>query len=115
MAEELESNEVQITPSTSEATPPIVFNVVGIGKFELPVLGTPGVPFGITSAFGQFESSRRTGTAQQKMVAWTRLVDTLADTYPDAVRVISRLGGDDIAEIFKQWGKKSRDYTSAAR
>lgn len=110
-----QSSEVQITPTAVAEAPLITFNIVGIGKFDLPVLGSPGVPFGITSAFGQFESSRRTGTSQQKLTAWTRLIDTLADTYPDAVRVIARLGGDDIAEIFKQWGKKSREHTSPAR
>lgn len=114
MAEELDPTEVQITPSAASKVELITFNIVGIGKFDLPVLGTTGVPFGITSAFGQFEASRRTGTSQQKMNAWTRLIDTLSDTYPDAVRVIGRLGGDDIAEIFKQWGMKSREHTSAA-
>ena len=115
MTEEFDPAEVQITPSAPVSVELITFNIIGVGKFDLPVLGTPGVPFGITSAFGQFESSRRTGTAQQKMTAWTRLIDTLADTYPDAVRVIARLGGDDIAEIFKQWGKKSREHTSPSR
>ena len=115
MSDELTTTEVQITPSAPLKIDLITFNIVGVGKFELPVLGTPGVPFGITSAFGQFESSRRTGTAQQKMTAWTRLIDTLADTYPDAVRVIARLGGDDIAEIFKQWGKKSREHSAPSR
>lgn len=105
---------VDITPTTPHETPLIEFNIVGVGRFELPVLGQKGVPFGITSAFGQFESSRRNGTAQQKMTAWTRLIDTLSDVYPDAVRVIAKLGGDDIAEIFKQWGKKSREYSPAA-
>lgn len=114
MVEEIDSSEVQITPKDVVNMPVITFNIVGIGKFDLPVLGQKGVPFGITSAFGAFEASRRTGTSQQKMTAWTRLIDTLADTYPDAVRVIARLDGDDIAEIFKQWGKKSREYTSTA-
>lgn len=105
---------VQITPST-EATPaPLIeFDIVGVGKFHLPVLGQPGVPFGITSAFGLFMHSK-SGGDEQKLAAWSQLIATLSDTFPAAVRVMSRLDGDDIESVFKAWGEQSKGYDPKA-
>ncbi|MET0716412.1 MAG: hypothetical protein ABWY57_16015 [Mycetocola sp.] len=101
------------TPKASEV-PLIQFNIVGVGEFQLPVLGQPGVPFGVTSAFGVFESSRKGGSEQQKLGAWSLLIQTLSDSYPAAVRVLSRLDGDDVAEVFASWGKESADFDPKA-
>lgn len=105
---------VNITPTSTGAAPLIEFNIAGVGSFHLPVLGQPGVPFGITSAFGVFESSRNGGTDQQKLAAWSLMIQTLSDTFPAAVRVLSRLDGDDIANVFATWGKESKDYDPKA-
>lgn len=100
---------VQITPKSTDEAPLIEFDIVGVGKFQLPVLGAPGVPFGITSAFGLFMHAKDGGNAQ-KLGAWSQLVSTLSDSYPAAVRVMSRLDSDDIAAVFKAWGEQSKDY-----
>ena len=104
---------VQITPKSSTEVPLIEFDIVGVGKFQLPVLGQPGVPFGVTSAFGLFMHARD-GAQEQKLAAWSQLISTLADTFPDAVRVLSRLDGDDIASIFTSWGEESKGYDPKA-
>lgn len=106
-------SSVQITPASADEVPLIEFDIVGVGKFQLPVLGQPGVPFGITSAFGLFMHGIDGGDAA-KLAAWSQMTGTLADTYPAAVRVMSRLDGDDIKEVFKQWGAKSKDYDPKA-
>lgn len=105
---------VNIKPASTDELPLIEFNIEGVGKFHLPVLGQPGVPFGITSAFGVFESSRDGGTDQQKLAAWSLMIQTLSDTFPGAVRVLSRLDGDDVAAVFTAWGKESKDYSPKA-
>lgn len=105
---------VDIKPSTAHDMPLIEFNIEGIGKFQLPVLGQPGVPFGITNAFGVFESARGGGNDQQKLAAWSLMTQTLADTFPAAVRILSRLDGDDVAAVFTAWGKESKDYKPGA-
>jgi len=104
---------VQITPASSVDVPLIEFNIVGVGEFQLPVLGQPGVPFGITSAFGIFENSRG-GNDSQKLAAWSQLIQTLSDSYPAAVRVLSRLDGEDIAAVFRSWGSESKSYDPKA-
>lgn len=98
---------VQITPKSNEDAPLIEFDIIGIGKFHLPVLGAPGVPFGITSAFGLFMHG---GSDSQSLAAWSQMVSTLSDSYPAAVRVMSRLDSDDIKNIFTAWGAQSKDY-----
>lgn len=105
---------VDIKPASTDSVPLIEFNIQGVGRFQLPVLGQPGVPFGITSAFGVFESAREGGTDQQKLAAWSLMIQTLADTYPAAVRVLSRLDGDDVGAVFTAWGKESKDYDPKA-
>lgn len=104
---------VQFTPKSDADVPLIEFDIVGVGKFQLPVLGQPGVPFGITSAFGLFQHSKG-GDDGQKLAAWSQLIATLSDSYPSAVRVMSKLDGDDIADIFTAWGKESKDYDPKA-
>jgi len=104
---------VQITPKSDSDAPLIEFDIIGVGKFHLPVLGAPGVPFGITSAFGLFQHSKDGGD-EQKLAAWSQMVSTLSDSYPAAVRVMSKLDGDDIAAVFTSWGEESRDYDPKA-
>jgi hypothetical protein len=104
---------VQITPTSSVEAPLIEFDIVGVGKFQLPVLGQPGVPFGITSAFGLFMHARD-GADEQKLASWSQMISTLTDSYPAAVRVLSRLDGDDIAHVFKSWGEESKNYDPKA-
>lgn len=101
---------VNIKPSTPVDAPLIEFNIEGVGKFQLPVLGQPGVPFGITNAFGVFQSAQDGGNDQQKLAAWSLMIQTLADTFPAAVRVLSRLDGDDVAQVFTAWGNESKAY-----
>lgn len=104
---------VQITPKSNADAPLIEFDIVGVGQFQLPVLGVPGVPFGITSAFGLFQHSKN-GDDSQKLAAWAQMVATLSDSYPAAVRIMSKLDGDDIAAVFTAWGEQSRDYDPKA-
>jgi|GEM_PF-2286556 len=104
---------VNIKPKSSEGAPLIQFNIEGVGEFQLPVLGQPGVPFGVTSAFGQFMNAKE-GSDDQKLASWTQLIRTLADTYPAAVRVLSRLDGDDVGAVFSAWGEESEGYDPKA-
>ncbi|MDF2045152.1 hypothetical protein P2P98_03180 [Microbacterium sp. Kw_RZR3] len=105
---------VNIKPSSAAEAPLIEFNIEGFGKFNLPVLGQPGVPFGITNAFGVFQSAQDGGNDQQKLAAWSLMTQTLADTYPSAVRILSRLDGDDVAAVFTAWGNESKKYVPGA-
>lgn len=97
---------VEITPK-GLTVPTIEFNIVGYGKFELPVLGEPTTPFGVTNAFGVFQSAH---ADEQKLAAWSMLIQTLADEYSTAVRVLSRLDSDTVAAVFAAWGEKSKEY-----
>lgn len=104
---------IEITPSEKIA-PPIEFNIQGVGKFQLPVLGQPGVPFGITSAFGVFTDAQASGSEEQKLAAWSMLIQSLADTNPAAVRILARLDGEDVAQVFTAWGRESAMYNPKA-
>jgi hypothetical protein len=101
---------IDITPAETVAAP-IEFNIVGVGKFDLPVLGQKGTPFGITSAFGVFQDAQ---SDEQKLSAWAMLVQALSDSYPQAVRVLARLDGEDVARVFTAWGEKSKEYDPKA-
>lgn len=104
---------VDITPASTDSAPLIEFNIVGVGKFQLPVLGQPGVPFGVTSAFGVFQNAKD-GNDEQKLAAWSQMIQTLSDTYPAAVRVMSRLDSEDIGKVFTAWGEQSGAYDPKA-
>lgn len=67
------------------------------------------MPFGITNAFGLFENAQN-GSDDQKMSAWALLIQTLADQYPQAVRVLSRLDKDTVQDVFTKWGSASKEY-----
>lgn len=103
---------IDITPADT-TVPLIEFNIVGVGQFQLPVLGQKGTPFGITNAFGLFMHSRN-GADEQKIAAWASLISTLSDTFPNAVRIMSRLDEPDISQIFAAWGKESKEYDPKA-
>lgn len=104
---------VQITPAADKAAL-IQYDILGVGEFQLPVLGQPGTPFGITSAFGVFKSASDGGNEAQKLSAWSMLIQSLSDSYPSAVRVLSRLDGEDVAAVFASWGKESKEYDPKA-
>ncbi|TXK17407.1 hypothetical protein [Homoserinibacter sp. GY 40078] len=105
------NNAVDITPGASpESAPTIEFNIVGYGKFELPVLGQPGVPLGITTAFGIFQDAENGNNDSQKLAAWSHLIQSLVDSFPKASRILARLDGPTVAQVFRRWGEKSNEY-----
>lgn len=80
--------------------------------FQLPVLGGPGVPLGITTAFSLFWDKYQNGrklTDHEVASSWNMLIQTLADTYPDATRQLARLDGDNLAHVVKHWVEKSNE------
>lgn len=82
--------------------------------FRLPVLGQKGVPMGIMSAFAIFWdklSSGRSMTENEVAAAWTFLIQTLADSYPDATRHIAGLDEDNLRLVFTEWVRQSSEVT----
>lgn len=78
--------------------------------FQLPVLGGPGVPMGITSAFAMFWDRIQGGgsmTEREVASAWNLLIQTLADSYPDATRQLARLDEANLQHVLKHWVAKS--------
>lgn len=90
----------------------IDFGRSGKVLFQLPVLGGKGVPLGVVTAFSLFWDKYQTGrslTEQEVASAWNMLIQTLADTYPDATRQMARLDGDQLAGVIKHWVEKSSE------
>lgn len=110
--EENSGTVVNITPGESEIVP-ITFNIAGFGKFDLPVLGIKSTPYGISSAFAIWQSVDK-NNAQAVAGAWGHLSQALANLYPDAVRVLSRLDGDTVAQVFQAWSDQSKGYNPKA-
>lgn len=102
---------VQITPKAGTDVALIEFNIVGVGKCQLPVLGQKNTPFGITSGFGMFQNAT---SDEQKLAAWAMLIQAMSDLFPNTVRVLSRLDGDDVRQVFQQWGELSAGYDPKA-
>ncbi|MGE4428746.1 MAG: hypothetical protein AB7G37_20010 [Solirubrobacteraceae bacterium] len=107
-----EETVVQIVPASGEVEM-ILFNVVGIGKFRLPVLGHKHTPYGITSAFAVFKSIDQTNRAAV-LSAWGHVTQALANLYPEAVMVIARLDEEDMARVLEAWVEQSRGFVPKA-
>lgn len=85
--------------------------------FRLPVLGQPGVPMGLTSAFAIFYDkvlSGRAMTDQEVAQSWSYFIQTLADSYPDATRQMARLDEVQLKAVIEHWVKESDDYDPKA-
>lgn len=80
--------------------------------FQLPVLGGPGVPLGITTAFSLFWDKYQSGgslTDREVASAWNMLIQTLADEYPDSTRQLARLDGENLKHVVKFWVQESNE------
>ncbi|MEZ5110924.1 MAG: hypothetical protein R2732_05415 [Microbacteriaceae bacterium] len=96
--------------STTTETPMIDFGMNGKVLFQLPVLGQKGVPVGVMSAFAIFYDKVQSGrrmTEQEVSSAWGYFIQTLADSYPDATRQLSRLDEDQLKAVIAHWVQKS--------
>lgn len=90
----------------------IDFGQGGKVLFRLPVLGAAGVPMGITSALSLFYdkvSSGRKMTDLEVSSSWNLLIQTLADSYPDATRQLARLDEDQLRQVITHWVEKSAE------
>lgn len=97
----------------NEHTPMIDFGHNGKVLFQLPVLGAKGVPMGITSAFAMFWEKFQQGrklTEREVASAWAFLIQTLADTYPDATRELARLDENNLSHVLKHWVAVSAEH-----
>lgn len=95
----------ELTTAPQEAEM-IDFGQQGKVLFRLPVLGSPGVPMGITSAFSQFYDKVQSGrklTDLEVSSSWNLLIQTLADSYPDATRQLARLDEDQLRQVITHW------------
>lgn len=98
--------------ATPESVPMIDFGRDGKVLFQLPVLGAPGVPLGITSAFSLFYDKVQSGrklTDLEVSSSWNFLIQTLADSYPDATRQIARLDETNLKHVITHWVSKSSE------
>lgn len=80
--------------------------------FELPVLGSKGVPMGIVSSFSLFWEKFQTGrslTEREVAASWNFFIETLRDTYPDAVRRMAQMDEPGIGGVIKHWVKESEE------
>jgi hypothetical protein len=85
--------------------------------FQLPVLGQPGVPMGLMSAFGIFYDQVQSGrklTDQQVAQSWSYFIQTLADSYPDATRQMARLDETQLKAVIEHWVRESDGYDPKA-
>lgn len=98
-----------VTPETARM---IDFGQNGKVLFQLPVLGTPGVPMGITSALSLFYDKIQSGrkmTDQEVSSSWNLLIQTLADAYPDATRHLARFDEQQLRQVITHWVQKSSE------
>lgn len=99
----------ELDPTTTE-TQMIDFGTNGKVLFRLPVLGTKGVPIGLMSAFAIFYDKVQSGrkmTEHEVASAWGYFIQTLADSYPDATRQLSRLDEEQLGGVIAHWVQKS--------
>ena len=97
---------------TENTIPMIDFGWDGKVLFQLPVLGSEGVPVGIMSAFAIFYDKVQQGrpmTEREVASAWGFFIQTLADTYPDATRQLARLDEANLKHVIEHWVKTSED------
>lgn len=82
--------------------------------FQLPVLGQPGIPMGIMSAFGIFFdkfSQGRSLSEAEVASAWSFFIQTLADSYADATRQLAMLDEDQFKAVIEEWVRQSSTKT----
>ena len=80
--------------------------------FELPVLGSKGVPIGIMSAFSMFWEKFQSGrslTEREVSSAWNFFIETLRDIYPDAVVYMAQMDEDGLKGVINHWVTTSRE------
>lgn len=90
----------------NEKTPMIDFGANGRVLFQLPVLGSKGVPMGIMSAFAIFWEKYQSGrklSEHEVASAWNFFIEVMRDTYPDAVRQLARLDEANLGHVLKHW------------
>lgn len=88
----------------------IDFGMNGRVLFQLPVLGSSGVPLGLMTAFSMFWEKYQSGrslTELEVSTAWNFLIQTLADSYPDATRQVARLDEQNLKLVLRSWVEKS--------
>lgn len=81
--------------------------------FQLPVLGTKGVPLGIVSAFSMFWEKYQSGrslTEREVSSSWNMLIQTMADVYPDATRQLAMLDEKNLSHVLREWVQKSQEH-----
>lgn len=79
--------------------------------FQLPVLGDPGVPVGIMTAFAMFYDkvlSGRPWTDRETAGTWGYFIQSIADSYPDAVRQMSRMDEAGVQHVVQSWVEESQ-------
>lgn len=106
---------------TTNEIPMIDFGHTKDGKqkvlFQLPVLGSKGLPMGLMSAFGMFYDKFNSGRAlSESEVAgtWSYFIQTLADSYPDATRQLARLDETQLKDVIDHWVRESGSYDPKA-
>lgn len=80
--------------------------------FQLPVLGSSGLPMGIMTSFAIFWDKVQSGRSlSEREVAssWGFFIQTLADTFPDATRQLARLDEANMKHVIEHWVKKSEE------
>lgn len=96
---------------SSDAKPQMIdFGRDGKVLFQLPVLGSKGVPLGLMTAFSMFWEKYQSGrslTELEVSTAWNYLIQTLADSFPDATRQLARLDEENMSLVLREWVKQS--------
>lgn len=99
----------EISGKSSE-TRMIDFGSDGKVLFQLPVLGDPGVPAGITFAFGLFWDklqNRNKMTDKAVMSAWSYFIDVMSATYHDATIELGSLDEKQLKQVIEHWVQES--------
>lgn len=87
----------------------------GDGKktlFQLPVLGSKGVPLGVMSAIAILKETLDSGRlADDASVqrAWAFFIEVMADNYPQATRFLSRMDLEQFKHVVDNWFAKSTE------
>lgn len=92
----------------------IDFGFNGKVLFQLPLLGQPGIPMGIMSAFGIFYdkfSQGRSMTESEVASSWSYFIQTLTDSFPDASRQLARLDVNQFKDVITEWVQQSNAKT----
>lgn len=103
--------------SSTADVPMIPFGVKdkhGVDKilFKLPVLGSKGIPIGIMSSFSMFWEKFQVGrslTEREVSSSWNFFIETLRDTYPDAVVHMAQMDEDGLSGVINHWVTASKE------